>query len=240
MTTSCLQTPTQYSLDIALPKFATFETYINASDAQLLSALKQLSQPASSEPRQYFLWGAAGTGKTHLLQAICNHQDSAQQNAIYLPMKELVDQQAEILRDMHQLDVVCMDDVDTVLGDKEWDHQLFLLINELRAHNKSIVMTAAHNPHEANVSFPDLASRLVWGPVYKLNLLSDDGKSLAIQAHAKVRGLEVSVEVCSFLLKRFPRDLNKLIGLLEQLDKESLVQQKKVTVPFVKTVLNIE
>ncbi|MFK7816124.1 MAG: DnaA regulatory inactivator Hda [Gammaproteobacteria bacterium] len=240
MTTSCLQTPTQYSLDIALPKFATFETFIDASDSQLLSVLKQLSQTSSTEPRQYFLWGSAGTGKTHLLQAICNHQVNTPQNAIYLPMKELVDQQAAILNDMHQLDVVCIDDVDAVLGNKEWDRQLFLLINELRASNKSIVITATNNPHEAPVSFPDLASRLVWGPVYKLSVLSDNGKSRAIQEHAKVRGLEVSTEVCSFLLKRFPRDLNKLISLLDKLDEESLVQQKKVTVPFVKTVLNIE
>ncbi len=240
MTTSCQQTPTQYSLDIALPKFATFETFVDASDSQLLHVLKQISQPSSSEPRQYFLWGSAGTGKTHLLQAICNHQVNTQQNAIYLPMNELIDQQAEILKDMHQLDVVCIDDVDAVIGNKEWDRQLFLLINELRANNKTIVMTAAHNPHEAPVSFPDLASRLVWGPVYKLSELVDDDKSRAIQEHAKARGLEVSIEVCGFLLKRFPRDLNKLIGLLDKLDEESLVQQKKVTVPFVKSVLNIQ
>ncbi len=233
-------TPTQYSLDIALPKFATFKTFIDASDSQMLSVLKQLSQPSLSEPRQYFLWGSANTGKTHLLQAICNNQVSSQQNAIYLPMKELADQQAAILNNMQQLDVVCIDDVDTLLGDKEWDRQLFLLINELRAKNKTIVMTAAHNPHQATVSFSDLASRLVWGPVYKLSELSDDGKSYAIQAHAKVRGLEISNDVCSFLLKRFPRDLNKLIGLLDKLDEESLVQQKKVTVPFVKSVLSFE
>jgi len=239
MTTSCLHTPTQYSLDIALPKFATFETFIDTSDSQLLSVLKQLAQESLSEPRQYFLWGSSCTGKTHLLQAICNHQANTQQNAIYLPMKELVGQQATILNDMQQLDVLCIDDLDVVLGDKEWDRQLFLLINELRANNKSIVMTASQNPHDAMVSFPDLASRLVWGSVYKLNLLEDDEKSRAIQEHAKVRGLEVSDEVCSFLLKRFPRDLNKLIGLLDKLDKESLVQQKKVTVPFVKSVLNI-
>lgn len=240
MTTSCLQVPTQYSLDIALPKFATFETFIDTSDSQLLSVLKQLAQESLFEPRQFFLWGGASTGKTHLLQAICNHQANTQQNAIYLPIKELASQQASILNDMQQLDVLCLDDVDAVLGDKEWDQQLFLLINELRANNKSIVMTASLNPHEAIFSFPDLASRLVWGPVYKLNLLKDDGKSRAIQEHAKVRGLEISGEVCSFLLKRFPRDLNKLIGLLDKLDEESLIQQKKVTVPFVKSVLNVE
>ena len=79
------------------------------------------------------------------------------------------------------IDILCIDDVDAVLGKKEWDRQLFLLINELRANNKSIVMTATLNPLEATVSFPDLASRLVWGPVYKLNLLEDEGKSRAIQ-----------------------------------------------------------
>ncbi len=231
--------PMQYSLDIALPKFATFETFIDTSDSQLLSVLKQLAQESLSEPRQYFLWGSVGTGKTHLLQAICNQLVSTEQNVIYLPMKELVNQQATILNDMQQLDVLCIDDIDAVLGDKEWDRQLFLLINELRTNNKSTVMTAAHNPHEAMVSFPDLASRLVWGPVYKLDLLEDDEKSCAIQEHAKVRGLEVSDEVCSFLLKRFPRDLSKLIGLLDKLDEASLIQQKKVTVPFVKSVLNI-
>ena len=242
MTTSCLQSPTQYSLDIALPKFATFETFIDTS-GQLLSELTQLLEEkaeSKSEPYQYFLWGSVSTGKTHLLQAICNQLASTEQNVIYLPMKELVHQSADILNDMQQLDVLCIDDVDAVLGDEQWDRQLFILINELRAKNKSIVMTASSSPHEIKVSFPDLASRLVWGPVYKLSLLQDEEKSRAIQAHAKVRGLEVSDEVCSYLLKRFPRDLNKLIELLDQLDKESLVQQKKVTVPFVKTVLNID
>ena len=237
MTTTCLQTPTQYSLDIALPKFATFKTFVETS-GQLLSELKQLSEN-NSEPCQYFLWGRACTGKTHLLQAICNHQTNSQKNAIYLPMKELLNQPANILNDMQQLDVLCIDDVDAVLGNEEWDRQLFILINELRANNKSIVMTATLNPNDAKVSFPDLSSRLVWGPVYKLNLLEDEEKSKAIQAHAKARGLEVPDEVCSYLLKRFPRDLTKLIELLDQLDKESLMQQKKVTVPFVKSVLNI-
>ncbi len=240
MATSCLHTPTQYSLDITLPKFATFETFIDTSDRQLLSILKQLKQEIYSEPHQYFLWGSASTGKTHLLQAICNHQENSNQCAIYLPMKELVIQEASILNDMQHIDILCIDDVDAILGKKEWDRQLFLLINELRANNKSIVLTATLNPNETTVSFPDLASRLVWGPVYKLNLLEDKEKSRAIQEHAKARGLDVSAEVCNFLLKRFPRELNKLISLLDKLDEESLIQQKKVTMPFVKSVLNIE
>jgi len=153
-------------------------------------------------------------------------------------MKELASESAELLNDMHQLDVLCIDDLELVLGNEQWDKQLFNLINELRANNKSIVLTSSINPNEANVSFADLASRLVWGPVYKLNMLEDEDKSKAIQAHAQARGLEISDEVCSYLLKRFPRELNKLISLLDDLDKQSLRQQRKVTVPFVKEVLS--
>ena len=100
-------------------------------------------------------------------------------------------------------------------------------------------MTSSINPHEADVSFKDLSSRLVWGPVYKLNMLEDAEKSKAIQAHAQARGLQVSDEVCSYLLKRFPRELTQLIDVLNELDKQSLVHQRKVTVPFVKQVLGL-
>ena len=240
MTTSCLHTPTQYSLDIALAKFATFETFIDTSEGQLLSELEQLIQLSSdqqAEPHQYLLWGAKGTGKTHLLQAICNQCANLKQSAVYLPMQELVQLNENIIEDMHQYDVLCIDDIEMVLGKELWDRQLFNLINELRANNKNLVMTSSLNPNAIEVSIPDLASRLVWGPVYKLNVLEDAEKEMAIQAHAKARGLEISAEVCSYLFKRFPRGLDKLIGLLDELDEQSLVQQRKVTVPFVKSVL---
>ncbi|MEM7402340.1 MAG: DnaA/Hda family protein, partial [Pseudomonadota bacterium] len=88
MTSSCLQTPTQFSLDITLPKFATFETFIDSSEGQLLSDLLKLKQENQSEPQQYFIWGAKSTGKTHLLQAICNQLADSKRDFMYLPMKE--------------------------------------------------------------------------------------------------------------------------------------------------------
>ncbi len=236
MATSCSQSSLQYSLDIALRPFATFETFVNSEDNELLYVLKELAQP-TIEPRQYFLWGASQTGKSHLLQAICNQFASTNQKAVYLPCKEVVNLNSNVLNNLHQLDMICIDDVDHVLGNKEWDQALFQLINELRAANKSLVMTATINPSNIKNLLPDLASRIVWGPVYKLNYLRDEHKEAAIKLHAKARGFEVSSEVCSYLLKRYPRNLNILIELLDQLDKQSLSHQRKVTVPFVKSVL---
>ena len=238
MTTSCLQTPTQYSLNIALPKFATLETFVDSSKGQLLSDLQKLKQENLSEPQQFFIWGAKSTGKTHLLQAVCNQLSNSNKDFIYLPMKELASESAELLNDLQQLDVLCIDDLESVLGNEQWDKQLFNLINELRANNKSIVMTSSVNPTEAVVSFADLASRLVWGPVYKLDMLEDTQKSKAIQLHAQARGLEITNEATAYLFNHFPRDFSKQIEILDQLDKQSLAKQKaKVTVPFIKDVL---
>ena len=226
----------QFSLDVALRPFATFDTFVSPEDNELLPLLKDLAQ-ASNEPRQFFIWGADQTGKSHLLQAICNLLAGTKQKAFYISFKELVGIDTEILAGLHQLDVICIDDVDRVLGKKEWDQALFQLINEMRMRNKSLVMTATHNPSKVNLSFPDLASRLPWGPVYKLNHLTDQQKEIALQWHAKARGFEISADVCSFLLKRYPRELTKLVDILEQLDQQSLAQQRKVTVPFVKSIL---
>lgn len=234
--TTCLQPNAQYSLDVALRPFATFETYLQPVNNQMLPVLQDLVQPCN-DARQYFLWGRASTGKTHLLQAICNQVASSDQNAIYLPLQEFVSSGPTCLKDIIGIDVLCIDDIDQVLGDPSWDQALFIMINEQRVANKSIVFTATNNPQDIKVSIPDLSSRLVWGPVYKLNALSDEQRQAAMQLHAKARGFSLSMEVSSFLLKRYPRELNSLIELIDILDQQSLAQQRKITLPFVKQVL---
>ncbi len=202
----------------------------------MVALLQDLARP-KNEPRQLFIWGASQTGKSHLLQAVCNLIANTKQKAFYVSLKELVDANTSIFTDLHQLDVVCVDDLEMVLGKKDWDHALFHLINELRIRNKSIVMAAACNPAKLNLSLSDLTSRLLWGPVYKLDDLSDLQKETALQLHANARGFEIPTEVCGYLLKRYPRELAKLVDILAQLDEQSLMQKRKVTIPFLKSIL---
>lgn len=234
--TSCLQSFQQYSLDVSLRPFATFETFIHTEQNELLSVLRTLGEE-SSEPQQYFIWGGSQTGKTHLLQSVCNLLSSSNKKAVYLPLRQLADHESNILNDIHHLDVVCIDDVDKIFGNDTWDRSLFILINELRAANKSLLMSASINPNQATVSFPDLASRLSWGSVYKLNHLTDEQKEIAIQTHAKARGFDISSDVSGYLLKYYPRDLSALIRLVDRIDEHSLNQKRKVNLGFVKTIL---
>ena len=231
----------QRPLDIVLRQHATFDTFVCRKENGLLQQLDGLVQ-AAEEPRQYFLWGHSGSGKSHLLQATCNRLAVSDLKAVYLPMKVLSgsDSDPGVLSDLQQLDVICMDDVDCVLGDRDWEHALFRLINESWLGGKSLVISATRKPTDLEVSLPDLASRLRWGMVYRLHPLSDEDKGTALQLHAKARGLSVPREVCAYLLRRYPRGLVYLVELLDRLDQHSLAMQRKITIPFVKSVLEQE
>ena len=228
--------PAQRPLDIVLRPHATFDTFVCPKDNELLFLLKGLQQ-ASAQPRQYFLWGSAQSGKTHLLQAVCNHLAHADLRAVFLPMQEFGASDPNLLNDLQLLDVVCIDDIDCVLGNAEWERALFRIINDMWLDNKCLVISASCKPADLNIRLPDLASRLAGGLVYRLSGLTDEQKRVAIRLHAEARGLEVSPEVCSYLLRHCPRELQKLVELIDKLDKYSLALQRKITVPFVRSVL---
>ncbi len=233
---SFLLPSTQRPLDIVLRQYATFDTFVCAKESGVLRSLEKLTQIAK-EPRHYFLWGCGHSGKSHLLQATCNQLAVSDRKAVYLPMKEFSGSDPNLLNDLQQLDVICIDDIHCVLGDSYWEHALFRLINELWLSNKSLVITAPCKPGDLDILLPDLASRLGWGLIYRLHPLTDEQKASAIQLHAKARGLDVPPEVSNYLLRRYPRGLASLVELLDRLDQHSLVLQRRITVPFVKSVL---
>ena len=226
----------QRPLDIVLRQYATFDTFVSSKDSELVFLLNSLQQ-AIQEPRQYYLWGHAQSGKSHLLQAVCNQLAHSDQKAVFLPMGKFAGSESGLLNDMQLLDVVCIDDIDCVLGNNDWEHALFRIINEMWLGNKSLVISASCKPSDLNILLPDLASRLAGSLIYRLSGLSDEQKRTAIQVHAKARGLDISPEVCSYLLRHYPRELKKLMELLDKLDKYSLALQRKITVPFVRAVL---
>ena len=86
---------------------------------------------------------------------------------------------------------------------------------------------------------PDLRSRLGWGLIYQLKVLDDQQRLQALQLRARQRGCEMPYETGRYLMRRLPRNMAALFDLLDQLDEASLVAQRKLTVPFVKSVLGL-
>jgi len=226
--------PHQLPLEVQLRDEATLQNFLAAPAVQpLIEALQRQLEPSGEA--MIFLHGAAGCGKTHLLQAACH---LAGTRALYLPLADLGDYSPqEVLQGVDALDLVCLDDVHSVSGDERWELALFNLYNRALESNCRLLMSGNAPPLSLPVKLADLRSRLAWGIVYQLPRADDEGKSAILQFRAARRGLSLSDEVARYIVSRAPRALEPLLNLLETLDKASLAEQRALSIPFVKRAL---
>lgn len=213
----------------------SLDEFVCGADQQGSLAVRRLIADEDRAP--VFLWGRSGTGKSHLLQAACEQLSSTGQLAAYLPLKQHQTLSPEMLDGLEELDLVCLDDVHSICGDSDWEQALFHLYNRLRDSQTRLLMAADVAPTGLAIELNDLKSRLSWGLVLQLHALSEGEMIRALQQRSEQRGFDLSTEVGEYLLRRCPRDMKSLFGILERLDQASLVAQRKVTIPFVKTLL---
>ena len=225
----------QLPLEVRLRDDATLENFLPVPAVQpLMGVLQQQREPAGEA--MILVYGPAGSGKSHLLQASCQAMSSA---GIYLPLSELRQYApAEVLQGVEELDLVCLDDVHVVLGDAGWELALFNLCNRARERGCRLLMAADAAPRVLSVDLQDLRSRLSWGVVYQLAQPDDEQKAAILQFRASRRGLVLSAEVVNYIVSRAPRALDQLLDLLDVLDRHSLAQQRALSIPFVKQVLD--
>lgn len=224
----------QLSLSVGLDDAATFDNFYRGGNTALLHALEAFLH--NQNEHFMYICGPHGCGRTHLLQAACHVRHQTNQTAMYIPLGQGEFSPA-ILEGVEQVSLVCLDDLDSVLGDPKWEEALFHLYNRMRDASSQLLTVAKQLPSKLEHCLPDLRSRLCWGLVFQLVYLTDEEKRASIRHRAERRGFELGDEVCDFILRRYPRDTHALYDLLELLDEQSLKAQRKITIPFVKEVL---
>ena len=145
----------QLALPLALAPHARFATFFAGANAALLAHLQRLETRSTCEA--VWIWGAPGSGRSHLLQAAC--ADRAQRSAIYLPLAENEGLQPEVLDGLETLELVALDDVDCVAASAQWNRALFRLFNGLQAEGGALLLAAAGAPAVTDFELKDLASR---------------------------------------------------------------------------------
>ena len=221
----------QLPLGIGLKDSATFDNFYAAGNELVLQALQQ------GNDRMVYLWGPPGCGKTPLLQALCHATAANGSSPVYLPLQELVALSPELLEGLEQQALIAIDDIQMIAGKALWEEALFHLYNRIRDRGQRLVVSATVAPAGLALTLPDLVSRLGWGPVFQLASLTDADKRAALQMRARLRGLELGDEVAEYMLRRYPRDMDSLFNLLNQLDHASLAAQRRLTIPFVRDLL---
>lgn len=222
----------QLTLGVQLKDEATFENYFPGKNIELITALK--NTVSGSGERVIYFSGAKGEGCTHLLQACCHY---ANYPVVYLPLAELIMHSPRVFDDLESLQLVCIDDLQQLAGRSQWEEAFFHVYNRLQDNGGRLIVTANVPPKALGLVLPDVVSRLTWGIVFTLQSLSDEEKLAALMMRAERRGMILSEEVGKFILTHVPRQMSMLLATLDTLDKASLTAQRRLTIPFVKNVL---
>lgn len=216
---------------------AYFDSFFVTEDHSLLVAsLRTMVEQDSAD--FVYISGQQGLGKSHLLQAVCNLALSRQRSSLYIPLLHLSDYKpADVLSQHQNSHVLCIDDIDQIAGNTEWQVALFDLYNQRISLNLPLYIAGSKPAALLNMPLADLKSRLSAMLSFQLHDLSDAEKAALLHFRAAQRGMDLN-EVClSYILQRSSRDINALMNVLQTLDRTSLAQGRKITVPFIKTVM---
>ncbi|MBK9251091.1 MAG: DnaA regulatory inactivator Hda [Proteobacteria bacterium] len=222
----------QLTLGVRLTDRALLGNFLAGDNPLALAAARELAATAGAGA--LFVHGAAGSGKTHLLQGLC----VAVPGAAYLPLATLAELGPGVLEGAAGLPLVAIDDLHLIAGDAAWEQALFRLHNERRGSGMAVAATAPAT--RLPLRLPDLASRLAALTHYGLRPLDEDQQRQALQLRARTRGFELPDETVGFLQRRFARDMGRLTAILDELDAASLAEQRRVTVPFIRQVLGMQ
>lgn len=223
----------QLPLGVRWRDSSVFATFLPGANTLALAQLQTLDR---GSPVALWLWGARGSGKSHLLQASCARAGALDRSAAYFTLRDRFGPDA--LAGCEHLDLVCLDDVETVAGNAEWERAIFNLYNGLQEQQGRLLLSSEGSPKTIPWSLPDLRSRMLASIAYELKPLTEDEQREVLQLRARTRGLELPAETANFLLRHYPRDLRTLCNLLDTLDAASLAAQRRLTIPFIKEVID--
>lgn len=227
-------TTPQMALPIALSDKASFSNFCVGNNDELIEALHSCVQ--LREPQLVFFYGNGGSGKSHLLFAAMRLAGEEVINTSYLSLADpkVNEQMLEMIDAKH---LICIDDVHKWVGDDDKEQALFTLFEQIKHAGGQLLISASQAPDNCGFELRDLVSRLASGLVYPLHALSEEQQFAALKLRANHRGLVISDDTVRYLLSRSSRDTSELFDILDQIDQASLIEKRKVTIPFLQTLL---
>ena len=225
----------QLPLALRWPAHQRFESFHPGPNGVVLDRLRASAQ--GSDEAWVYLYGGAGSGRTHLLIAACAAASASERSAQYLPLARLGAARASAIRGFGGSDLLAIDDIDAIAGDRDAEHALFDLYNRCRAEHAVLLFAAHAAPAQLGIGLPDLVSRLGACIQLVLKPLDETERRNLLRERALARGIELDDGALDWLFTRRKRDVATLLDLLEHIDAASLAAQRRVTVPFLRTLL---
>jgi len=231
--------PTQLIFPFQINQKASFENFFCSPDnAELITRLNDLVVNKNAD--ELIINGAAGSGKSFLMQAICNELSSSGKQFAFMPMSKAINMGVEIFQNLASLDAVCIDDLQLILSKAEWEIALFNLINECQQFGCSMILSLGGNQSlEEIAQLPDLLSRIKRMEFMKLQAVQDEFLNQALDFVSQQLDINLEKTELEFLLKHQTREFSFLVDNLITLDKQAASLKRKITIPLIKETLNL-
>lgn len=211
-----------------------FEDFVPGPNGPVLEALKSVLQGKDS---LLFLSGPEGSGKTHLLNALCLDARERGMTAFHAGLRSMPAGSQALLEGLENVDLVCIDDLHSMAGHAGWEEALFHCLNRIRSTHGRVVLTSRPRLSAVPLMLPDLVSRLQWGLRLQLQVLEDADKICVLDRHAASLGIQIPEEVGRYLIRHCSRNMSKLLHTIEQLQQAAFTSKRRITVPLLRELL---
>ena len=215
----------------AKPKLIFRDFYTNEENLNLVIDLKD------QEAGDIIIQASLNSGKSHLLQSLCNFYNEIGKTSFYLPIKTALDYDPSLLDSINKIDLVCIDDIDFVAKNDEWERAIFNLINQCQQSKSRIIFSLADSIDIVGFNLSDLLSRLKKLLKYNVANLDDEDIEAAINLIIEHNSINVGDKEINYILNHAKRDIAYLKQILFKLDEYSLSTKKKITIPLIKEII---
>lgn len=222
------------ALPLAHGDKASFENYWVGHNSELVTALRASIE--TGEPKVIYFYGPAGAGKSHLLYAAMRLAKEEIINTTFLALDN-ANVGPEMLSVVDVEHVVCVDNIQIWAASESRERALFTLFEQIKHAGGQLIVSASQAPENAGFLLRDLISRLSSGLIYPIHSLNEEQQLAALKMRASQRGLSISDETVRYLITRSSRDSSELFSILDRIDKASLVEKRRITIPFLQALL---
>ena len=184
-----------------------------------------------------FLYGINQCGKSYLLQATCNFYSLQNKSSVYMPFKDLINKGVSLIESLEYLDVICIDDIDLIASDREWEIGIFNLINDCMTSNCRLIFSSSLNPSKIYFELKDLSSRIKKIDHIELFPIRDNELTEALKFICKSRSINLTNREINYLITYSKRSISYLLSIVDSLDKYSMESKRKITIPLIKEII---
>lgn len=224
----------QIALDIGLSPGPTLDSFVPGPNTAVRQHLElwvgEHTRTATRSPVPTYLWGMDGSGKTHLLKAV---REALREQGASVGWMDAATPEPGPFHESWA--AVLLDDVHCYSPVQQ--HAAFNWFVNAQTHQRWVLACGDVPPAQLQVR-EDLRTRLGWGHVFGLKLLSEPERRAVLRQAADARGVFLGDEVMDFLLTRFSRDLGSLMELLDLIDAYALQTKRAITIPMIRAMMD--